>query len=409
MYIDYTQANSIVYKGKNPLFHLMIVNYAFGQPFATPQALLDNYVHLTGWAEGVQATGVRVTVWQRFHQNATVEHKGVTYHFVQDDYGPRLRSWCIPWQMHRALAAACATGARQGHLPLVHVNGLLFPLQVAALRVGLPRAIPLVVQHHAEAPWPRWRALVQRLGLAQADAFFFTNRQLAQPWLARRVIIAPDRVYEQMECSSHLAYQDRAVARAATHLCGEPVILWTGNLTPNKDPLTILAGFERLLAQKPDARLYMAFREAPLLPQVQARLAASPRLQESVTLLGKLDYTMIAPYYNSADLFVQGSAKEGSGIALLDALACGVVPVVTDIPAFRTITDQGRAGALWPVGDSDALTQALTTVLAIPLAPQAEKARTLFAQRWSYPVIGRDAVTNYGRILASAGVTPKAN
>ncbi len=126
-----------------------------------------------------------------------------------------------------------------------------------------------------------------------------------------------------MEASSPFRHRDRAAARATTGLRGDPVLLWTGNLYPNKDPLTILAGLERLLARLPGARLYMAWRYASLLRQVEARIAASETLRPAVTLLGEIPHGQIEAYYNSADFFVQGSAKEGSGIALLDALACG--------------------------------------------------------------------------------------
>ena len=44
----------------------------------------------------------------------------------------------------------------------------------------------------------------------------------------------------------------------------------------------------------------------------------------------------------AADLFVLGSHREGSGYSLIEALACGLPPVVTDIHAFRTLTGCGR-------------------------------------------------------------------
>jgi hypothetical protein len=49
----------------------------------------------------------------------------------------------------------------------------------------------------------------------------------------------------------------------------------------------------------------------------------------------------------AADLFVSGSQREGSGTALLESLACGLPPIVTDIPSFRMLTCDGRIGALW--------------------------------------------------------------
>jgi glycosyltransferase involved in cell wall biosynthesis len=289
----------------------------------------------------------------------------------------------------------CAQGRKRGEPLVVHVNGLLFPLPTGLLHGALPGDCVLVAQHHAERPWTGLRRALQRWGLAPVDGFFFAARQLATDWIEAGIIRSPRAIYEVMEAGSPLQYQARPAARAVTGLHGDPVILWTGNLNPNKDPLTILAGFETILYQAPQARLYMAYRYDDLLPQVKARIAASEGLRSAVTLLGPIPFAQIAAYYNSADIFVQGSAKEGSGLALLDAMACGLVPVVTDIPSFRTITDGGRVGALWSVGDPAAFAAALSGVIRQPLGPASARARRFFQENWSFPAIGRRALAAY--------------
>jgi glycosyltransferase involved in cell wall biosynthesis len=169
-------------------------------------------------------------------------------------------------------------------------------------------------------------------------------------------------------------------------------------LKANKDPLTILAGFERVLDELPRARLYMAYREADLLPAVQGRLAASPKLAAAVTLLGTIPADKMESYYNSADLFVQGSYREGSGLAVLEALACGAIPVVTDIPAFRALTAGGQVGALFPPGEAHAFAEAFLRLAGRERQTEAQAARQLFERRWSYRQVGRSACTAYEQI-----------
>lgn len=340
--------------------------------------------------------GAKVTVFQRYSHPATVTQNGVTYHFIADRWGPRLRGWQMPQAMHRHVRAAI----RPPQPTVVHVNGLLFPLQIRRLRTLLPRACALVVQHHAEVPWPATSRRLQRWALSGVDGFLFTNRELARPWLASGVVASPALVHAVMETSSPLPFEARATARAKTGLRGRPIVLWTGNLKPNKDPLTILAGFERVLAAAPEARLYMAYRYGDILPQVQARIAPSDRLTAAVTLLGPIPHADIAAYYNSADIFVQGSAREGSGIALLDALACGVVPVVTDIPSFRTITADGEVGHLWPVGSVDGFTEALRTAIDRLDDHQPRQIRRFFETHWHFSVLGRSALAVYEAVLS---------
>ncbi|MCB9100039.1 MAG: glycosyltransferase family 4 protein [Anaerolineales bacterium] len=375
--------------------HLIILNYAFDPADETPAALLRHYFSLSAWAESVAQAGAEVTVFQRYSRPATVTQNNVTYHFIPDRWGPRLRGWQIPLAMHRRVRAAI----RPQEPAVVHVNGLLFPLQIRHLRTLLPRPCPIVVQHHAEVPWPAASRRLQQWALAGVDGFLFTNHDLARPWLAGGVIASPALVHAVMETSSPLAFAERAAARAKTGLHGRPIMLWTGNLKPNKDPLTILAGFERVLADAPDARLYLAYRYGDILPQVQARIAQNDRLSAAVTLLGPIPHAEIAAYYNSADIFVQGSAREGSGIALLDALACGVVPVVTDIPSFRTITGDGAVGHLWSVGNVASFTQALRTAIDRLDDHRPRQIRRFFETHWHFAVVGQEALRVYEAVL----------
>ena len=65
---------------------------------------------------------------------------------------------------------------------------------------------------------------------------------------------------------------------------------------------------------------------------------------------------------NSADFLLQASHEEFGGYALLEAMVCGTIPVVSDIAPFRVITENGRYGVLFPRGNYLALAE---KVLAI--------------------------------------------
>src|SRR5262249_24884144 len=133
-------------------------------------------------------------------------------------------------------------------------------------------------------------------------------------------------------------------------------------LNPNKDPMTILSGFEQSLADLPAATLTMVYGEDDLLPVVRERVHASPLLRGRVTLVGRVRREVMPAFYSAADIFVLGSHNEGSGYALIEACACGLLPVVSDIPTYRVITAAGSFGALWPAGDADAFARALVRV-----------------------------------------------
>jgi glycosyltransferase involved in cell wall biosynthesis len=142
----------------------------------------------------------------------------------------------------------------------------------------------------------------------------------------------------------------------------------------------------------------MAYRSTDVLPAVQERIAASSSLREAVTLLGSVDHSSLEDIYNSADYFVLGSHYEGSGFALAEAMACGVIPVVTRIPSFVAMTDEGQAGACWTAGDPDAFCQALLRVLPQPVEALSKHARRIFDQRLSYPAIARASLRAYDEL-----------
>jgi glycosyltransferase involved in cell wall biosynthesis len=86
---------------------------------------------------------------------------------------------------------------------------------------------------------------------------------------------------------------------------------------------------------------------------LKKRIRESEILKSSVTLHGRVAHDEMPNFYGAADLFVSGSHSEGSGYALIEAMASGVVPVVTDIPSFRSIV--GNCGRRWAPGDSRGL------------------------------------------------------
>jgi glycosyltransferase involved in cell wall biosynthesis len=356
--------------------HLRVVylNYVYDRELAAPEDLLGRYVTVSGYAEALSAQGADVMVLQRFHGDAQIERNGVTYVFHADRFGPRLRRWQIPVGLHRAAARADPA--------LVHANGLVFPLQLRALRAALPHTTALVAQDHAGAPSRRLRAL-QAWCLRPIDAFLFTTWEQAAPWSVHPV-------YEILEGSTLFRWQDRAGARARTGMTGSPIVLWVGRLIALKDPLAVVRGFLEVLRDAPDARLYMVYSDDSLARDIPQHPA--------VTLVGAKRHADMQDIYNSADYFVLGSHSESGGYALIEAMACGVVPVVSDIPSFRRIV--GQSGALWTPGDATAFASAFTRAMQRPLAEASPATAADFDRRLSFTAIARDSLRVYREVVA---------
>lgn len=282
------------------------------------------------------------------------------------------------------------------------------PRQTWLLRRALPAHPAIVVQDHASrAPAPahahpyRWlRSRARYAGLRAADGFLFTSAAQADAWRKSGVIAARQRTYAVVESSTDLRPMPRLEARCSIGVRGAPAILWVGRLNANKDPITVLEGFERALDALPGSALTLVYQEDEMLRDVRARSSASVRLQDRVRLAGRVPHEKLSTYYSAADLFVLGSHHEGSGYALLEACACGVVPVVTDIPAFRAITGDGAVGALWPIEDPSGCAKALEAVGRGTRETLGRQVMAHFDRALRWDALGARAVMAYADLMA---------
>jgi glycosyltransferase involved in cell wall biosynthesis len=156
-----------------------------------------------------------------------------------------------------------------------------------------------------------------------------------------------------------------------------------------------------LLNDYPEVKLYMIFSEEKLKQQVLKFINHYSSLQDSVTLIGFVDHQHLKDYYNSSDYFILGSHYEGSGYSVVEAMSCGVVPIVTDIPSFRMITNNGKVGALWKAGDSKSLYTNVKTILGKDLNTESMNALNQFNNNLSYSAIGEKAKIFYNSLLSS--------
>ena len=143
-----------------------------------------------------------------------------------------------------------------------------------------------------------------------------------------------------------------------------PVILGVGRLTRQKDFPTLIRAFAKV-RQCRSARL-MILGEGEERPHLEA-LTQELGLTDDVALPGFRENAMT--YMAKSALFVLSSAWEGLPTVLIEALATGTQVVSTDCPSGpREILQEGRLGALVPVGNAAALSEAIVNGLDQPRA-----------------------------------------
>jgi glycosyltransferase involved in cell wall biosynthesis len=371
--------------------HIAQISFFYDPQGRSPEQLLSAWHTLVDVAEAASRSGIRICVVQACSHTEHFERNGVQYHFLPFD--------------DAASQDSRGTAYRKllGHLAadVFHVHGLDFPRQVLSL-AELCSGVPIILQDHASRPPRIWRRAAARRGMSAAAGIAFCSLDQARPFTKAGLIGASTQVYEIPESTSRFAPGDRDEARRLTGIGGAPAVLWVGHLNVNKDPLTVLAGISAAARELPGLQLYCCFGSAPLLRAVQDRIATDTDLRGRVHLLGRLPHEKIELLMRAADIFVLGSHREGSGYSLIEALACGLPPVVTDIPSFRSLTNAGSVGELWPCDDSRALCQALLSIAHRSGSELRAAVRTHFERELSSNALGVKLTTMYADVLARA-------
>lgn len=140
-----------------------------------------------------------------------------------------------------------------------------------------------------------------------------------------------------------------------------PVLLNVGRHEPQKGQMELIAAAATLIGAIPDLRLLIAGREGRSTSAIRRRIHVTG-LGDVVELLGRRDD--VGDLLAAADVFVFPSRYEGLGGAVLEAMMMRVPIVASDLPALREVLDDGRCGALVPLGDSKALAAAVERALS---------------------------------------------
>ncbi|NTX37724.1 glycosyltransferase [Myxococcus sp. CA033] len=255
-----------------------------------------------------------------------------------------------------------------------------------------------VVEPHREArpAWFRLMARTQLRGLERA-AIVFHNTQTIRDELLTHGVVDPARlVWAPLGTSPE--YRVEAVPgdqsqQVLAPLEGRPYLLHVGSAIPRKRLDVLFDVFAALRARHPDLRL------------VQQGGALNSAQREHVARLGIGDALFQPPFqqrstlaglYRNAKAVLITSEAEGFGLPLIEALACGVPVVASDLPVLREV---GESTCLYcPVGDLSAWTETVDALLTGRVSPPPLTRRLARAACFTWTAHTRAILDAYQRL-----------
>ncbi len=327
---------------------------------------------------GVVATELGIELAANGHQvhfitysqpfRLTGREKGIFYHEVPVSNYPLFEY--PPYDL--ALATRMSEVAEYYELDLLHVHYAI-PHSVSALLArqmlaARGRKLPFVTTLHGTditlVGLDRSYLPITRFGIEESDGVTSISQYLKDKTLEEFQVKNPIKVIPNfVNCDVYKPLEEasRAQARGSHAAENEKILIHLSNFRPVKRVTDVVKIFAQVAAQVP-ARLLLV-GDGPDRSSAEY-LAHSLGIQDRIAFLGKQE--SVNELLPLADLMLMPSELESFGLAALEAMACRVPTIATNVGGVPELIDDGVTGYLFPVGATPAMAEAAIGLLLDP-------------------------------------------
>ena len=179
----------------------------------------------------------------------------------------------------------------------------------------------------------------------------------------------------------------------------ESVVLFVGRFAPLKGIDRLLEAMARL---KHHQRLRLVIvggdgNNAPESQRLQG-LSRGLSIQDSVNFVGRIEQSMLPPYYSAADVLVVPSHYESFGLVALESLASGTPVVATRVGAMESILREGETGHVVNNGSPRLLANGIETFISGSNGLSADEVRASVL-RFSWANVASAMIDEYAAVL----------
>jgi glycosyltransferase involved in cell wall biosynthesis len=286
-----------------------------------------------------------------------------------------------------------------GPLDLYHAADFALPPTLARTRTVLT-IYDLAFEHYPAATMPGMLNHLRRVVPRSAHR---ADRVIAISEATRQDVISRYGLPPQKVITIPLGVSPRFhPASASVDICARyglpagPRVLSVGTMQPRKNHLRLVQAFARI---KTDAVLVIAGGRGWAYEAVQAEVSRL-KLDGRVIFTGFVDDPDLPGLYNAAQVFVYPALYEGFGLPVLEAMACGVPVITSNVSSLPEVA--GDAALLVDPLDVDGMASALQQLLedASLRAKLREKGITR-ARQFGWPQSAEQTWRVYQALLGS--------
>ena len=310
-----------------------------------------------------------------------------------------------------ALASRMAEVAEFYNLDLLHVHYAI-PHSVSALLArqmlaARGRRLPFVTTLHGTditlVGLDRSYLPITRFSIQESDGVTSISKYLKDKTLTDFEISRPIEVISNfVNCDVYTPYRDEAVRDEARRRFAEPgeaILIHLSNFRPVKRVGDAVKVFAKVVEQLP-ARLILV-GDGPDRSAAEW-LAHDLGINDKIHFLGKQE--RVNELLPLADLMLMPSQLESFGLAALEAMACRVPTIATQVGGVPELIDDGVSGMLYPVGDVEAMAEGAIGLLKDRnrLEVMRDEARKTARSRFCATLVLPLYVKYYEQVLNSA-------
>ena len=201
----------------------------------------------------------------------------------------------------------------------------------------------------------RAKYVLNKADLITTDAKILTHAVLDLGVDEKKVIQNPmgvdkELVLEGEKRKSHLSFRDENKTF---------VILSNRRLEPIYDLTTLLKAVPLVIKEAKRKVKFVIVGEGSQQKRLM-RLAGDLKVEHCVEFRGELSRKELIDCYKNSDIYVSTALSDSTSVSLLEAMALGLIPIVTDIPGNREWIEDRKNGFLFPISDHHTLAKQIT-------------------------------------------------